>query len=181
MPSPQALPEVGRSAKGGVRLVERFTTMIRRRVAHAARLARRHSTLLSGCGAALAIYLAAVRAPIRIEAPAAEAAAEERTLLRVCADPNNLPFSNDRLEGFENELAELVAGALDAHVSYTWWTQRGGFVGKTLDAGECDVLLGVPSSMDMVLTTRPYYRSTYVFVWRADQPWRVESFDDPRL
>jgi mxaJ protein len=101
--------------------------------------------------------------------------------LRVCADPNNLPFTNQRLEGFENRLAALVARDLHATVAYTWSAQRRGFVRNTLQAGVCDVILGVPTSFDRVLVTRPYYRSTYVFVSRADRHLGVHSFDDPRL
>src|SRR3979411_303981 len=65
--------------------------------------------------------------------------------LKVCADPNNLPFSNERQEGFENRIAEIVARDLNAKVRYTWWAQRRGFVRSTLNAHECDVLIGVPS------------------------------------
>jgi mxaJ protein len=101
--------------------------------------------------------------------------------LRVCADPNNLPFTNDRLEGFENRLAALVARDLHADVRYTWWAQRRGFIRNTLKAGLCDVVMGVPASFELALTTRPYYRSTYVFVSRADSRHQVESFDDPAL
>src|SRR5215217_1635482 len=88
--------------------------------------------------------------------------------LRVCADPNNLPFTNDRLEGFENRIAALVARDMHASVRYTWWAQRRGFIRNTLKAGRCDVVVGVPASFELALTTRPYYRSTYVFVSRAD-------------
>ena len=94
--------------------------------------------------------------------PAARAAAP----LRVCADPNNLPYSNDRLEGFENRLAALVAADLRTTVQYTWWAQRRGFLRNTLNAGICDVVIGWPARMELVRTTRPYYRSTYVFVTR---------------
>jgi mxaJ protein len=102
-------------------------------------------------------------------------------VLKVCADPNNLPFSNERGEGLENRLAALLADELGAKVRYTWWAQRRGFVRSTLQAGDCDVVMGVPSAMDMLMTTRPYYRSTYVFVWRADRHYDIRSFDDPRL
>jgi mxaJ protein len=101
--------------------------------------------------------------------------------LRVCADPNNLPFSNDRQEGFENELAALVARELGARVQYTWWAQRRGFVRNTINAGTCDVVMGVPMSFELTLVTRPYYRSSYVFVTRRDAKVRVESLDDPVL
>ena len=101
--------------------------------------------------------------------------------LRVCSDPNNLPFSDRHERGFENRIADLVARELGTHVEYTWWAQRRGFVRSTLRAGECDLIMGVPSSMEMVLATAPYYRSTYVFVSRRDRNHRIESFDDPRL
>jgi mxaJ protein len=101
--------------------------------------------------------------------------------LRVCADPNNLPYSNRQLEGFENRLAEMVARDLHASVRYTWWPQHRGFLRKTLKAGTCDVVMGLPSSVELAATTRPYYRSTYVFVYRKDRGIAVKSFDDPVL
>lgn len=101
--------------------------------------------------------------------------------LRVCADPNNLPFSNQRQEGFENRLAELIAGELHATVRYTWWAERRGFVRNTLNGGRCDVVMGMPPGTGGVLTTRPYYRSTYVFVSRRDRHLTVKSLDDPAL
>jgi quinoprotein dehydrogenase-associated probable ABC transporter substrate-binding protein len=101
--------------------------------------------------------------------------------LRVCADPNNLPFSNARGEGFDNRVATLLAAELGTRVEYTWWAQRRGFVRNTLNAGACDVVLGVPAGWDPVLATRPYYRSTYVFVWRRDRALDVRALDDPRL
>jgi mxaJ protein len=100
--------------------------------------------------------------------------------LRVCSDPNNLPFSNAKGEGFENRIAELVAKDVGAHVEYTWWAQRRGYIRNSLQAKRCDVVIGVPTGVGMVLTTRPYYRSTYTFVSRRGTP-RVESFDDPKL
>ena len=102
-------------------------------------------------------------------------------VLRVCADPNNLPFTNRHGDGFENRLASLIARDLGERVEYTWWAQRRGFVRNTLKAGSCDVIMGVPSGMDMVLRTAPYYRSTYVFVTRRDRRLTIHSFDDPVL
>jgi mxaJ protein len=107
--------------------------------------------------------------------------AREGPVLKVCADPNNLPFSNDRGEGFENRLAEMLATDMGARVEYTWWAQRRGFVRNTLRARACDVLLGVPTEFELAATTRPYYRSTYVFVTREDRNLRLASLDDPRL
>lgn len=101
--------------------------------------------------------------------------------LRVCADPNNLPFSNEAEEGFENALAELVADDLGMQVAYTWQPQRRGFIRTTLRAELCDVVMGVPSSFELAQPTNPYYRSTYVFVQRADAPHVIESMDDPAL
>jgi mxaJ protein len=100
--------------------------------------------------------------------------------LRVCADPNNLPYSDEKREGFEDRLATLVANDLGRPVQYTWWAQRRGFVRNTLKAGKCDVVMGVVAGMGPVVTTTPYYRSVYTFVTRRDTP-AIRSFDDPRL
>ncbi len=101
--------------------------------------------------------------------------------LRVCADPNNLPFSNEKREGFENRIADLIGRELHRRVEYTWWAQRRGFVRNTLNAHECDLVLGVTAGMEMLATTRPYYRSSYVFVTRRDRHLGITSFNDPRL
>jgi mxaJ protein len=101
--------------------------------------------------------------------------------LRVCSDPNNLPFSNQQGDGFENKLATMLASDLGAHLDYRWWAQRRGFVRNTLNAGLCDVVMGYPSAAEMVQTTAPYYRSTYVFLSRRSRKLRVRSFDDPVL
>ena len=102
-------------------------------------------------------------------------------VLRVCADPNNLPFSNERGEGFENKIAELLAQDLGDRVEYTWWAQRRGFFRNTLRAGTCDIVIGVPAGFEMAATTKPYYRSTYVFLFRKNRHINVSSFDDPQL
>lgn len=102
-------------------------------------------------------------------------------VLRVCADPNNLPFSNQRSEGFENKIAELLGREMNERVEYTWWAQRRGFFRNTLKSGACDLVIGVPAGFEMALTTTPYYRSTYVFVYRKDRNLRINSFDDPKL
>jgi mxaJ protein len=100
--------------------------------------------------------------------------------LRVCADPNNLPFSNAAGEGFENRIAALLADDLGATLTYTWHAQRRGFLRETLKAGLCDLVPGLPSNMEGVRTTRPYYRSVYTFVTREDGP-PIASFNDPVL
>jgi mxaJ protein len=100
--------------------------------------------------------------------------------LRVCADPNNLPFSNERGEGFENKIAELIADELGVTLSYTWWAQRRGFIRNTLNTGSCDLVTGTTNGIEMLRTTLPYYRSGYTFVTRQDGP-KVSSLDDPIL
>ena len=102
-------------------------------------------------------------------------------VLKVCADPNNLPYSNSRRQGFENKIAELIAGGLNARVEYAWWPQRRGFVRNTLRTGACDCIVGVPSNYELALPTQPYYRSTYVFVSRSDRHLGIASLDDPKL
>ena len=109
------------------------------------------------------------------------ATGEEQRVLRVAADPNNLPFSNYRLEGFENKIAELIARELHCKIEYHWRAQRRGFFRETLKNGDADLVLGVPAHFDMALTTAPYYRSSYVFVSRSDRNLHVTSFDDQQL
>jgi quinoprotein dehydrogenase-associated probable ABC transporter substrate-binding protein len=120
----------------------------------------------------------AIACLIGIASPTAAAANSE---LRVCADPNNLPFSNRAESGFENKLAAMVAEAFGWQVSYTWWAQRRGFIRNTLKGEKCDLVVGVPSGYDLVETTKPYYRSTYVFVSRQDRHLDLTSLLDPRL
>jgi quinoprotein dehydrogenase-associated probable ABC transporter substrate-binding protein len=114
-------------------------------------------------------------------APSSKADPAAQSVLRVCSDPNNLPFSDEQGEGFENRIASLVGKELGVPVKYTWWAQRRGFIRNTLRADRCDLVMGIPSGDEMVLTTSPYYRSTYVFVWRKDRHYDIRSFDDPRL
>jgi mxaJ protein len=101
--------------------------------------------------------------------------------LLVCADPNNLPFSNRAEQGFENRIVELLARDMRAEVEYVWWAQRRGYVRSTLTEGRCDLWPGVASGVRMVATTRPYYRSSYFFVTRADRPLAGLTLDDKRL
>lgn len=115
-----------------------------------------------------------------LAAPAIALAEPPRGVLRVCADPNNMPFSDSAGRGFDNRVAALLAADLHDSVQYTWWAQRRGFVRNTVKARRCDVVAGVPAGNDQLLTTAPYYRSTYVFVTRRGMP-PVHSFDDPRL
>lgn len=117
----------------------------------------------------------------RAFASPAAAAVSSAPALRVCADPNNLPFSNAAGAGFENKIAQLVGRELGRPVSYTWWAQRRGFVRNTLNAGACDLVVGTVAGMELLATTRPYYKSTYVFVTRRERHLGIRSLDDPRL
>ncbi len=119
---------------------------------------------------------------------AAEAAEGQRvdlvshTALRVCADPANMPFSNDKGEGFENKIAEIVATDLKLPVEYSWFPQATGFIRNTLFAKRCDVVMGYAQGDDLVLNTNAYYRSTYVLVYRRGAGLDgVETLADPRL
>lgn len=101
--------------------------------------------------------------------------------LRVCADPNALPFSHRSGAGFENRIAQILAEELGARLSFVWWPQGEGMIHEKLREGECDVIMGVPDGTEPLLTTIAYYRSPYVFVYRADSPFQVRSLDDPVL
>jgi mxaJ protein len=101
--------------------------------------------------------------------------------LRICADPNNLPYSNRNQQGFENQIAELIAHDMGIPLTYYWYPQRDRFFSRTLDSGVCDVVMGVPSGMKDLAVTQPYYRSTYVFITRHDRHLDIRSLDDPRL
>jgi quinoprotein dehydrogenase-associated probable ABC transporter substrate-binding protein len=111
--------------------------------------------------------------------------AQAKSEFRVCADPENLPFSNRQQEGFENKIATVMAKAFDTSPSYIWWGQRRGFIRNTMNAtlkeGRCNIMIGAPQGYDLVRTTKPYYRSTYVFVYRKDKGPQVKSLDDPIL
>jgi quinoprotein dehydrogenase-associated probable ABC transporter substrate-binding protein len=100
--------------------------------------------------------------------------------LRVCADPDNLPLSHANGDGFENRIAELVAREMGAELRYAWMKQVRGYVRKSMGEGLCDMFIGVPSGFERVATTRPYYRSSYVFV-DGPKARGVHGFDDARL
>jgi mxaJ protein len=124
--------------------------------------------------------IGAAVAALAVAVVAATPAPGSRGALRVCADPNNLPFSNRAGEGFENRIAERLAGAMGVELRYTWWPQRRGFLRNTLAAGRCDVVMGITRAVEGVAPTRPYYRSSYVFATGPGRP-PVASFDDPAL
>ena len=125
------------------------------------------------------LWLLMIVAVAGLAVPAADA--EELKALRVCADPDNLPFSNRQEEGLENHIAALVAAELRIPLAYTWWPQRRGFLRGTLNARRCDVVIGIPTGHPMVLTTSTYYSSPYVVVSRRQDGLQIASLDDPLL
>jgi quinoprotein dehydrogenase-associated probable ABC transporter substrate-binding protein len=110
----------------------------------------------------------------------------EGKVLKVCADPNNPPYSDRKGQGFENQLAEMLGKGLGKKVEYTWFPQRVGFIRNTLkaqlpdsDEYRCDVVMGLPAGVEMAATTRPYYRSTYALVYAKKRGWDdIKSADD---
>lgn len=122
------------------------------------------------------------------KAPATQPMRVSADSLRICADPNNRPFSSNRDvaegEGLEIELGRLLAHELGRPLAVHWRAQRRGVVREALNTGLCDVVPGIIASSELALTTRPYYRSTYVFLTRRQAARRltaVQSFDDPTL
>jgi quinoprotein dehydrogenase-associated probable ABC transporter substrate-binding protein/PQQ-dependent catabolism-associated CXXCW motif protein len=103
------------------------------------------------------------------------------TKFRVCADPDNLPYSNEAGEGFENKIAELLASKLERDVTYVWYPSTIGFVRNTLGARRCDVVIGTTIVNELMQNTNPYYRSTYALIQRADAEHVIENLDDPAL
>lgn len=130
-----------------------------------------HSSRLTLTGAVIAAAAVVLMAGAR--RPAAE--------LRVCVDPYDLPFSNDKEEGFENKIAHVVAQDLNATVINYWWPTRRGVLRSSILAGRCDVMIQAPVGLDPVATTKPYYRSAYYFVYRSDRGLQVHSLDDTIL
>jgi len=109
------------------------------------------------------------------------------SVLRVCADPDNLPFSSQKEDGLENGVAKLLADDLGMSVQFVWWAQKKNFIDKSLNAGACDALMGVPAAMgvpeakDSLGVTRPYYTSTYAWLERRDSTNPISSLYDERL
>jgi mxaJ protein len=106
---------------------------------------------------------------------------EKAGVLRVCADPDNMPLSNQKGEGFEQKIAELIAREWKSKVEYAWWPVRRGFFSRALNGRYCDVAIEAPSGLDMAGVTKPYFRSGYVFVTRKDRGLDIKSLADPRL
>lgn len=100
---------------------------------------------------------------------------------KVCADQDNLPYSNDRGEGFENKIAELLAADLGKDLSYQYWHDRFGFIRNTLKAMRCDVIIGTNTTYDAVNTTKPYYRAGHVWIYRKDSGYDIKDWNSPDL
>lgn len=100
---------------------------------------------------------------------------------RVCADPENMPYSNEKGEGFENKIAEVLAKDLGKELSYEFWLDRQGFLRNTINAQRCDVIMGMGSDVDNLRTSKPYYRSGYVFVYRKSSNYNIKDWDSPDL
>jgi len=105
----------------------------------------------------------------------------DRSELKVCADPSNLPFSDEKKEGFENKIAELMGGELGLKVDYAWFPQVIGFVRNTLRAHLCDLVMGTVAGDEIMQTTNPYYFTTYVMFYRSDKGLALEGAQDARL
>src|SRR5882724_717012 len=105
----------------------------------------------------------------------------DRSALKVCADPNNLPFSDEKKEGYENKIAELMGAELGLKVDYAWFPQVIGFVRNTLRAHLCDLVMGTVAGDEVMQTTNPYYFTTYVMLYRSDKGLAFAGLQDPRL
>lgn len=101
--------------------------------------------------------------------------------MRVCADPDYMPFSDVDGAGYENRIAEILADELDADLTYQWWPHEPSMISDMLREGECDMIFGVPDSQQGLLPTIAYYRSPYVFVYRSSSDYEIRNFDEPAL
>jgi len=131
-------------------------------------------TLALSLGAALSLTAGAAAQELRSTLPTPG-------VLRVCADPDNMPLSNQNGEGFEQKIAELIAKEWNAKLEYAWWPVRRGFFSRALNGRYCDVAIQAPSGLDMAGVTKPYFRSGYVFITRKDSGLDIKSLADPRL
>ncbi len=145
-------------------------------------------TMLSGWRGLWTLLRAALSLPLLASAAYAQEAADlsleliDPNVLRVCADPGNLPFSNEKQEGFENKIAELFAKKLGKTLAYTWFPQATGFVRNTLGTHQCDVIIGYAQGDDLVQNTNPYYRTAYALVFKPGSGLDgVDTLSDPRL
>jgi len=135
---------------------------------------------LRAYGVAAGLLIAALLAsPVALAADQPEAV--DHSSLRVCSDPSNLPFSNDKGEGFENKIAELLATKLALPLKYIWYPNSVGFLRNTLRVRRCDLVMGIVTGADLVQNTNPYYRSAYVMVTRKADNISADKIEDPAL
>jgi len=132
---------------------------------------------MSAWQSCLVVLLICCRAPVAAQT----SDLVDRDTLKVCADPNNLPFSDDKKEGFENKIAELIGAELGRPVDYAWFPQVIGFVRNTLRAHLCDLVIGTVAGDEIMQTTNPYYFTTYVMFYRSDSGLAADGMQDPRL
>ena len=143
--------------------------------------ASKSSALLVACAVAAIAAPATARAQARDDSSLSIELVDPK-VFRVCADPHNLPFSNEAGEGFENKIAQLIAGKLDRSVSYAWFPQAVGFLRNTLNAHRCDVVMGFPQGGEIAQSTNPYYRTAYALVSRPGNGLDgVDHLTDERL
>ena len=139
-------------------------------------------SLCISCTAIAAVFLSGKVFAQAVERPDLSIELIDPKVLRVCADPSNMPFSTDKGEGFENKLAELLANKLGKGLSYSWYPQATGFVRNTLAAHKCDLIMGIPQGDDIVQVTNPYYRTAYALVFKQGHGLEgVDTLGDPRL
>jgi mxaJ protein len=131
--------------------------------------------------AAVLALAGAIAFPFRLTAQTLRPNVEKPGIIRVCADPDNMPLSNQKGEGFEQKIAELIAKEWNAKVEYAWWPVRRGFFARALNGRYCDLAVEAPPALDIASVTKPYFRSGYVFVTRKDSGLDIKSLADPRL
>ena len=134
---------------------------------------------LFGFGQCVCIFLVLVLSFAAYAADSSTRSTVTTNSLRVCADPSNLPFSNERLEGFENKIIEIIAEELDKPVHYTWFPQTVGYIRNTLKINECDLITGITIGNERVQNTNPYYHSIYALVYAQKNKPLSLNFSDP--
>ena len=146
------------------------------------------ASVIAGLGAMLAIAttsVLAVEEDTSVDMTSGRGGEAQRvddgTEFKVCSDPANLPFSNNKQEGFENKIAEVLAKDLGLKLSYVYWPDRMGFYRNTINAKRCDVVMGTAEDNDVLRTSKPYYRSGHVYVWRKESNYNITDWDSPDL
>lgn len=143
------------------------------------------AALITGFGALLTVSTTVMAEESAVDLNSGRGGEAQRvddgTEFKVCADAENMPFSNSKQEGFENKIAEVLAKDLGLKLSYLYWPDRMGFLRNTLNAKRCDVVMGTAEGNDQLRTSKPYYRSGHVYVWRKDSNYNITNWDSPDL